>query len=157
LDSLWECFQKPLTDPRDPRGVRHRLASLLTLIALAVVAGCKGVQAIAQFAQSLHHGQRRRLRCPPRPGRRRESDVPSERTLRRLLKQVQAEELKNVLTGWMATEDPTALQVVHADGKVVKNAQPAPPRDPAQPWAWPGLPKSCASTATPKSCAKAGS
>src|SRR6266404_51617 len=132
LDSLWECFYKRMTDPRDPRGVRHQLASFLALIALAVVAGCKGVHAIAQFAESLNHAQRRHLRCRPRRGHRREYDVPSERTFRRLLKRVDSEELKNVLTGWMQAEDGTALKVVHADGKVVKNAQPAAPRCPAQ-------------------------
>lgn len=132
LDSLWECFYQRMTDPRDPRGVRHKLAGFLALIALAVVAGCKGLHAIAQFAESLHHAQRRRLRCRPRRGRPREYDVPSERTFRRLLKRVDSEELKNVLTGWMQAEDRTSLQVVHADGKVVKNAAPAPPRSPAQ-------------------------
>ena len=76
LDSLWECFHKQMTDPRDPRGVRHKLAGFLTLIALAVAAGCKGPHAIAEFAQSLNHAQRRRLRCRPRPGRPREYDVP---------------------------------------------------------------------------------
>ena len=135
LDSLWECFRQHMTDPRQRRGVRHKLASFLTLIALAVVAGCKGPHAIAQFAHSLNHAQRRRLRCRPRPGRPREWDVPSERTFRRLLKKVDAEQLKDVLVGWMQSEDPAALQVVHADGKVVKNAQPAPPRCPAQPLA----------------------
>jgi hypothetical protein len=49
-----------------------------------------------------------------------------------LLKRVDSEELKNVLTDWMQAEDGTALKVVHADGKVVKNAQPAPPRGPAR-------------------------
>ena len=123
---------KLMTDPRDPRGVRHQLAGLLALIALAVVAGCKGVHAIARFAQSLNHAQRRHLRCRPRPGHPREYDVPCERTFRRLLKRIDPEELKAVLTGWMAAEDPSSLQVVHVDGKVVKNAQPAPPRSPAQ-------------------------
>src|SRR5271157_493122 len=32
----------------------------------------------------------------------------------------------------MRTQDPEPLQVVHADGKAVKNARPAPPRSPAQ-------------------------
>jgi hypothetical protein len=132
LNSLWECFYKLMTDPRDPRGVRHPLASLLVLTALAVVAGCQGVHAIAEFAQSLNHAQRRRLRCRPRRGRPREYDVPCERTFRRLLQRVNGEELKGVLTGWMEAEDGQPLQVVHADGKVVKNAQPAPPRSPAQ-------------------------
>jgi hypothetical protein len=132
LDSLWECFLKLMTDPRDRRGLRHQLAGMLTLIALAVAAGCKGVHAIAEFAQSLNHGQRRRLRCCPRRGQPGKFDVPCERTFRRLLKQVDADQLKNVLTGWMQEEDPTPLEVVHVDGKVVKNAQPAPPRTPVQ-------------------------
>ncbi len=62
LDSLWERFHKQMTDPRKPRGVRHKLASCLALVALAVAAGCKGPHAVAEFAQSLNHGQRRRLR-----------------------------------------------------------------------------------------------
>jgi hypothetical protein len=121
-----------MTDPRNPRGVRHKLAGFLALVALAVAAGCKGAHAIAEFAQSLNHGQRRRLRCRPRRGRPREYDVPSERTFRRLLGKVDPEQLKDVLVDWMAAEDPAPLQVVHVDGKVVKNAQPAPARSRAQ-------------------------
>jgi hypothetical protein len=132
LDSLWECFHKQVTDPRDPRGVRHKLAGFLALIALAVAAGCKGPHAIAEFAKSLNQGQRRRLRCRPRRSHPREYDVPSERTFRRLLEKVDSEQLKDVLVAWMQTEDRAPLQVVHVDGKVVKNAQPAPPRSPAQ-------------------------
>jgi hypothetical protein len=132
LDSLWERFRQQMTDPRDPHGVRYKLAGVLALIALAVAAGGKGPHAIAQFAQSLNHAQRGRLRCRPRKGRPREYDVPGERTFRRLLKAVDAEQLKEVLTGWMEAEDPTPLQVVHVDGKVVKNAQPAPARCAAQ-------------------------
>lgn len=133
LGSLWECFRQRPTDPRKPRGVRHRLASCLTLVALAVAAGCKGPHAIAEFARSLNQAQRRHLRCRPRPGQPRAYDVPSERTLRRLLKKVDPEQLKEVLVGWMQAEDPAPLRVVHADGKVLKNAQPAPPRCLAQP------------------------
>jgi hypothetical protein len=132
LDSLWGWFHKQMTDPRDPRGVRHKLASCLTLIALAVAAGCKGPHAVAEFAQSLNHGQRRRLRCRPRRGRPREYDVPCERTFRRLLEKLDSPGLKNVLVGWMQAQDPAPLQVVHVEGKVVKNAQPAPPRSAAQ-------------------------
>jgi len=132
LNSLWEHFRQRMTDPRHPRGVRHQLASFLTLIALAVAAGCKGPHAISQFARSLNHAQRGRLRCRPRPGRPREYEVPCERTFRRLLEKVDGEELKDALVSWMAAEDPAPLQVVHVDGKVVKNAQPAPARSAAQ-------------------------
>lgn len=133
LDSLWEWFHKRMTDPRQPRGIRHPLASCLALIALAVTAGAKGPHAIFEFAQSLNPGQRRRLRCRSRRGRPREYEVPCERTFRRLLEKVAAEELKDVLADWMQAEDPAPLPLVHVDGKVVKKAHPAPPRAPAQP------------------------
>lgn len=126
LPSLWECFRDRLTDPRKPKGKRHQLATILTLIALAVAAGCKGTHAIAEFAQSLNHGQRRWLRCRPRPGTRRQCDVPGERTFRRLLQTVEAGPLKAVLVQWMAQQDLAAVEVLHLDGKVLKNAQPAP-------------------------------
>ena len=87
---------------------------------------------MAEFAHSLNHGQRRRLRCRPRRGHPREYDVPSERTFRRLLEQVDSEPLKDVLARWMQAEDPAPLQILHVDGKVLKNAQPAPARSPAQ-------------------------
>jgi len=132
LGSLYEWFRQRPTDPRKPRGVRHKLASCLTLIALAVAAGCQAPHAIAEFAHSLNHAQRGRLRCRRRSGHPRAYDVPSERTFRRLLKKVDPEQLKDVLVGWMQTEDIAPLRVVHADGKVIKNAQPAPPRSLAQ-------------------------
>jgi Domain of unknown function (DUF4338)/DDE_Tnp_1-associated len=126
LPSLWQCFRDRLTDPRKPKGKRHQLATVLTLIALAVAAGCKNPHAIAEFAHSLNHAQRRHLRCRPRPGTRRQCDVPGERTFRRLLKSVKAELLKEVLVDWMRQEDPSPVEVLHLDGKVVKNAQAAP-------------------------------
>ena len=132
LNSLWEWFHQQMTEPRHPRGVRHKLGGVLAIIALAVAVGCKGPHAIAQFAQSLNHGQRRRLRCRPRRGHPHQCDVPCERTFRRLLEKVDAQQLKDVLTGWMQAQEAAPPQVVHVDGKVVKNAQPAPPRSPVQ-------------------------
>src|SRR4030095_12216842 len=77
LNSLCGHFQHYIKDPRDAHGLRHPLSSILTIIALAVCAGCQGPEAIAEFALSLNHHQRRRLRCRPRPGQPREYDVPS--------------------------------------------------------------------------------
>jgi hypothetical protein len=126
LHSLWQRLRDHLTDPRQAKGKRHALACLLSLVALAVCAGCQGPHAIAEFAASLNHGQRRQLRCRPRPNTRRQCDVPGEHTFRRLLKTLNAAELQAVLVAWMAQEDPTPVQVVHLDGKVLKNAAPAP-------------------------------
>jgi len=128
LDSLWECFREQMTDPRKPRGKRHALATILVLVALAMAAGCKGPHAIGELAQSLNHGQRRRLRCRARAEARRQFDVPGERTFRRLLARVDAEQLKAVLVQWMARQNPARPAVVHLDGKVVKNAAPAAAR-----------------------------
>ena len=126
LSSLWQCFRDRLSDPRKPKGKRHQLATVLTLIALAVAAGCKGPHAIAEFAQSLNHRQRRQLRCRPRDGTRRQCDVPGERTFQRLLKSVEAEPLKAALVQRMSQQDRRPVAVLHLDGKVVKNAGPAP-------------------------------
>ena len=138
LQSLWQLFRDEMTEPRKPQGLRHKLATCLTLIALAVLAGCKGPHAIAEFAQSLNPGQRGHLRCWPRPGKRREYDVPSERTFRRLLKIVNPDQLKDVLVRWMARQDAKEVTVAHLDGKVLKNADPAPAR--SQPSAAPSQP-----------------
>jgi len=131
LESLYDCFRLHMSELRKRKGLRHKLAGCLTILALATAAGCKGPHAIAEFAQGLNHAQRRHLRCWPRPGHPREYDVPGERTLRRLLKQVDPEELKTVLVGWMQQQDPTRADVLHADGKVLKNADPAPARSAA--------------------------
>lgn len=127
LGSLWEAFRDLLTDLRHTQGKRHGLATILTIAALAMAAGRRGVHAIAQFADSLNHGQRRLLRCWRRPGHPHQFDVPCERTFRRVLKKVNSDELKDALVEWMKQEDPRALKVLHLDGKVLKNADPAPP------------------------------
>lgn len=126
LDSLWSFVQEQVTDPRHPRGVRHALASMVCLATLAVAAGCPGPHAIAEFAHSLNHGQRRRLRCRRRPGARRQFEVPCERTFDRLLKTIPAEQLRQSFSDWMARLDPEPVTVLHLDGKVLKNADPAP-------------------------------
>jgi hypothetical protein len=117
-----------LTDPRQARGVHHPIASVVCLATLAVAAGCQGPHAIAEFASSLNHGQRRRLRCHPRRGHPRQYDVPCERTFERILKIIQADQLRKVYSDWMAGLDPQPLTVLHLDGKVLRNADPAPPR-----------------------------
>jgi hypothetical protein len=126
LGSLREAFQNYLSDPRRRRGVRHPLVSILTVIALGVCAGCQNPHAIAAFAANLNHGQRRLLRCRRRTGTLHQYDVPGERTIRRLLNQIDPEELKEAVIQWMASVDGGSPSLVHVDGKVVKNADPAP-------------------------------
>jgi hypothetical protein len=132
LEGLWFHFRAGITDPRRPRGKRHPLATILSIAALAIAAGCHGPIPIAQFAQSLNHGQRRRLRCRPDPGRPRQYVVPSHDTFERLLDQIDSEQLLGSLVKWMQEQDPRALKLLHFDGKLLKHTDPAPPSRPGQ-------------------------
>jgi hypothetical protein len=134
MSSLTSFLRQRLRDPRRRQGVRHPLASVAAVATLAVAAGCQGPHAIAEFAQTLNHGQRRRLGCRPQPGARHKFEVPCERTFYRLLARIDSDQLRQSFTDWMASLDPTPLEVLHLDGKVLRNADPAPPRlaqDPA--------------------------
>jgi len=128
MSSLAAFLRRHVRDPRNPHGVRHSIGSVVATATLAVAAGSQGSHAMAEFAQSLNHGQRRRLGCRPRSGTRRQCDVPCERTFGRLLAVIDSDQLRRAFTDWMATLDPTPVTVLHLDGKVVRNADPAPPR-----------------------------
>ena len=134
MGSFWEFARTQLTDLRKPQGRRHNIASIVTVSALAIACGCQGPHAIAEFAKSLNHGQRRLLRFRRILGKRRQFEVPCERTFERVLKQISCDELRKVYSQWMATLDKEAPKVLHMDGKALRNADPAPPRlqeDPA--------------------------
>ena len=79
------------------------MASVVAVATLAVAAGCQGPHAIAEFARSLNHGQRRRLGCRPRPGAPGQFDVPCERTFYRVLAWIDSEELQQGYSDWMAS------------------------------------------------------
>ena len=145
MGSFWEFARLRLTDPRQAQGQRHPLASMLTVAALAIASGCQGPHAIGEFAASLNHGQRRQLRFRRIAGTRHQFEIPCERTFERLLKEITPDQLRAVYSQWMATLDPEPLRVLHLDGKVIRNADPAAARlqeDPA-------LVKAVASVDTP--------
>ena len=145
MSSLAGFIRQHVRDPRDPHGVRHSIGSVIATATLAIAAGCQGHHAIAEFAQSLNHGQRRCLGCRPTPGARRQFDVPCERTFSRLLEVIDSDQLGQAFTGWMATLDPQPVKVIHLDGKVLRNADPAPARLAQEP----ALAKAAAALDTP--------
>ena len=128
MASLWELVRAEVPEFRKPRGLRHPLASILCLATLAVAAGCQGPEAMAAFARSLNHGQRRRLHCRPRDQTQRQYDVPCQRTFERVLEALPSDQLVRLLARWMAVHDPQPLTLVHLDGKLIHRANPAPPR-----------------------------
>ncbi|MBX3748282.1 MAG: transposase family protein, partial [Verrucomicrobiae bacterium] len=128
MPSLASFLRQHLKDPRNPRGVRHSMVSMVAIATLAIAAGCQGPHAIHEFAQSLNHHQRRRLGCRRTPGTRREYDVPCERTFSRLLEAIDSDRLRQSYTAWMASLNPKPVRVLHLDGKVLRNADPAEER-----------------------------
>ena len=145
MGSFWEFARQRMSDPRSTQGQRHSLASMVTVAALAIASGCQGPHAIAEFAQSLNHGQRRQLRFRRNKGTKHQFEMACERTFERLLKEISCDELRRVFSEWMATLDPEPLKVLHMDGKAIRNADPAPARLKEDP----GLVQAAASVETP--------
>lgn len=127
LDSFWAYTRHHLKETRQPRGLRYPAHNLLCLCVLAAMAGAYTPEAIHEFVTTLNHAQRRRLRCPPRTGKPREYDVPCERTIRRFLGAATPEQIRTVLCGWMARDDPAPLTDLYFDGKCLRSAEAQPP------------------------------
>lgn len=94
-------------DPRDPRGVRHTLTSLLLAAVAAVLAGARSFTAIGEWAAD----------APPRVlaavGVRydpldRRFQPPDEATIRRVLEAVDGAALEAAVGSWLA-----ALSLIH--------------------------------------------
>jgi hypothetical protein len=114
-----------LRDPRSRHGRRHALAGVLAIAAAAVLAGARSYTAIAEFAREVPQATLARLGIWQRPY----SDwyvAPSETTLRRVLQQLDADELDRLVGGWLAgqalaspADQPGAVAV---DGKTLRGA-----------------------------------
>ncbi len=98
LSSLIERIET-ITDPRDPRGVRHDFASTLVLIACATLAGNKSLVAISEWCQGSSEEVLCRLgaRISPTTGQR---IPPSYATIRRATMAVDADEFDRILNTW---------------------------------------------------------
>jgi predicted transposase YbfD/YdcC len=113
-------------DPRDPRGVRYPLASVLAAAVCAVLAGAVTFAAIADWVKDLDSPAWTRLGFTGR--------IPVTSTVWRLLVRVDAEVLSTVLAGWLraritATVTPDAVadrrwrRVIAVDGKVLRGSR----------------------------------
>lgn len=118
LRSLFELFTK-VKDPRDRRGRRYPLQTMLVIIAMGTAAGMKGHRAIASFSSYLTQDQRRILRCPKSP-KTGEYRSPRETCIRELMYNVSSEEIEDVLAEWMQRQDPAKRPNIAIDGKTVK-------------------------------------
>ncbi|WIX88976.1 transposase family protein [Amycolatopsis sp. DG1A-15b] len=104
-------------DPRQRRGVRHSLASILALAAAAVAAGAQSFTAVGEWAADAPQ------RVLARPGtrfdpRRDRHVAPDEATMRRVLYDINGDDLDAAISGWITTTDtPPAIAV---DGKSLR-------------------------------------
>ncbi|MGC5665101.1 ISAs1 family transposase [Micromonospora sp. WMMD723] len=104
-------------DPRDPRGVRYPLASVLAVAVCAVMAGACTFAAIVDWVDDRDAPAWGRLGFTGR--------VPVLSTVWRLLVRVDAETLTAVLADWLCSRvsaPPPARRVIAVDGKVVRGA-----------------------------------
>jgi len=98
--SLAECLQQ-VPDPRDPRGVRHTLTSLLVAAVAAVLAGAQSLAAAGEWVADAPPQVLAALgiRRDPLTGR---FQPPAEATIRRVLESVDAEALEAAVGSWLA-------------------------------------------------------
>ena len=115
-----------IEDPRDARGVRHSLSSMLTLAAVAVATGARSITAIWEWAADAPQWALRTLgaRWDPRRDR---FVAPSEPTLRRTLSVVDGDALDAVVQAWIASRHGPGqglpdgeLAAVAIDGKSLR-------------------------------------
>ena len=114
-----------MPDPRDPRGIRYPLASVLAVAVCAVLAGAVTFAAIADWVRDLDSPAWTRFGFTDR--------IPVASTVWRLLVRVDAEVLTAVLAAWLrarsvprpVTDRRRWRQVIAVDGKVLRGSRQA--------------------------------
>lgn len=99
---LYAVLREGLTDPRDPRGVRHSLSSLVSVLVAGVACGYTSLLAIAQAAAGWDQDVLAEHGCwrSPSTGLR---VAPSTSTVTRLPAWLDADELEAGFSAWMAS------------------------------------------------------
>jgi predicted transposase YbfD/YdcC len=113
-----------LPDPRDRRGRRHTLASVLAVSAAAVAAGARSVTAIAEWATDAPWPILAALgvRCDPLTRR---CQVPGEATIRRVLARIDGDAVDATIGAWLADRlrpPPRPRRVIAVDGKTLRGS-----------------------------------
>jgi predicted transposase YbfD/YdcC len=112
-----------IRDPRDRRGRRHPLASVLAVSAAAVLAGARSVTAIAEWAADAPRPVLAALgvRCDPL---NRRCQVPGEATIRRVLARVDGDAVDATVGAWLADRlHPLGhRRVLAVDGKRLRGS-----------------------------------
>ena len=105
-----------IEDPRKRRGVRYYLQSVLAVAVSATLAGAKTFGAIAEWAADQDKDLLKRMRCW-------RGQAPSERTFRRVLMAVNAEEVDTKVGTWFAGLSSTQGRGIAVDGKTLRGSR----------------------------------
>ena len=110
---------RSVTDPRDRRGVRHSLFTVLSLAVTGVLAGCRSLTAIWEHTTDLTPSDLRSL------GLETGQALPSESTIRRVLQDLDPTDLNTRVRSWLCTRTGTVegRTVIAVDGKTVRGAR----------------------------------
>lgn len=117
---------RSVKDPRARRGRRHDVVAVLAVAVCAVLAGARSYLAIAEWTRDLTPTVRIGLGLGRRP--------PSESTIRRVLQAVDAADLDQVVSTWLAArcspsspsvEPAQPRRVIALDGKSARGARHA--------------------------------
>ncbi|MFE2189046.1 ISAs1 family transposase [Streptomyces sp. NPDC059455] len=113
-------------DPRDPRGVRHRLAVVLALTACAVLAGATSLLAVGEGIADAPEYVLEQVGALPDPLLPKRV-LPAETTVRRLLARIDGDALDRAVGSWLAdrrpeTTEAAGLRGLAADGKSLRGA-----------------------------------
>ncbi|WP_256693192.1 ISAs1 family transposase [Actinomyces oris] len=114
-----------ITDPRDRRGVRHDLLTVLSLAVTGVLAGCRSLTAIWEHATDLTAADLEAL------GLAAGQALASESTIRRVLQDLDPADVDAHLRSWLCTRTGTieGRTVIAVDGKTMRGARTS--KDPA--------------------------
>jgi hypothetical protein len=117
LDGEGGLFEilRTLPDPRKARGVRHRIEGLVSIALCATLAGARTLTAMAEWASEQSGQTLRRFGCQ-------RGKPPSERTLRRILGQIDVEEVDRRTGCWMAAQHQR-LAALALDGKTLRGSR----------------------------------
>jgi predicted transposase YbfD/YdcC len=113
LDSLYAHFER-IVDPRKPKGIRYRLATLLVLILLAKLGGQDRPTGIAEWLQHREAGLVALLKL----SRKR---VPHHCTYRRVLSELEPAWFEQVVGQYQRSRQPDEEEIVISiDGKTLR-------------------------------------
>ena len=104
-----------ITDPRKPRGVRHRVETILAIAICAALSGARSFCAIYEWAQSVSPQVLRKM------GARR-SGPPSEPTIRRVLQKIDPLEIDIKVGNWLLEQMSSSDSAISIDGKTLRGA-----------------------------------